>query len=112
MQAPLVQMTLPPGKRVGLITICASTLSPAHLAGAGAPLDTPFVGVERGKELFRVLIKAETDELDVALAEEDVIEAGKELVARHPDVGAIVLECANLPPYAAPLGGGAWPSRL
>ena len=31
------------------------------------------------------------------------MDAGKALVARHPDVGAIVLECTNMPPYAAAL---------
>jgi Asp/Glu/hydantoin racemase len=41
--------------------------------------------------------------MDVALAEHDVVEAGKALVASHPDVGAIVLECTNMPPYAAAL---------
>ena len=34
---------------------------------------------------------------------QDVVEAGKGLVARHPDIGAIVLECTNMPPYAAAL---------
>ena len=33
----------------------------------------------------------------------DIVDAGKQLVARHPDVGAIVLECTNMPPYAAAL---------
>jgi len=103
MQVPWVQATLPPGKRVGLVTVSGSTLSPAHLEGAGVPLDTPLVGTENGKEFFRVLIKAETDDMDIAQAERDVVEAGKELVARHPDVGAIVLECTNMPPYAAAL---------
>jgi len=50
-----------------------------------------------------VLVKAEKDDLDVALAERDVVDAGKELVTRHPEVGAIVLECTNMPPYAAAL---------
>ncbi|WGD54253.1 aspartate/glutamate racemase family protein [Bradyrhizobium sp. CB1650] len=103
MQVPWVQATLPPGKRVGLVTVSGSTLSPAHLEGAGVPLDTPLVGTENGKEFFRVLIKAEKDDMDVAQAERDVVEAGKELVARHPEVGAIVLECTNMPPYAAAL---------
>jgi hypothetical protein len=100
---PWVQATLPAGKRVGLVTVSGSTLTPAHLAGAGVPLDTPKVGTENGREFFRVLIKAEKEDMDVALAEQDVVEAGKELVAKHPDVGAIVLECTNMPPYAAPL---------
>jgi hypothetical protein len=103
MQVPWVQATLPPGKRVGLVTVSGSTLSPAHLEGAGVPLDTPLVGTENGKEFFRVLIKAEKDDMDIALAGQDVVEAGKALVARHPDVGAIVLECTNMPPYAAAL---------
>jgi Asp/Glu/hydantoin racemase len=38
--------------------------------------------------------------MDVARAEEDVLAAGLELMARHPDVGAVVLECTNMPPYA------------
>jgi hypothetical protein len=103
MQVPWVQATLPPGKRVGLVTVSGSTLSPAHLEGAGVPLDTPLVGTENGKEFFRVLIKAEKDDMDIAQAERDVVEAGRELVARHPEVGAIVLECTNMPPYAAAL---------
>ena len=103
MQVPWVQATLPPGKRVGLVTVSGSTLTPAHLEGAGVPLDTPMTGTENGREFFRVLIKAETEDMDVALAEQDVVEAGRQLVADHPDVGAIVLECTNMPPFAAAL---------
>jgi hypothetical protein len=103
MQVPWVQATLPPGKRVGLVTVSGSTLTPKHLEGAGVPLDTPLVGTENGKEFFRVLIKAEKEDMDMDLAERDVVEAGKELVAKNPDVGAIVLECTNMPPYAAAL---------
>ena len=103
MQLPWVQSTLPPGKRVGVVTISGATLTPAHLAAAGAPADTPLAGTENGREFFRVLIKAEKDDLDIALAEQDIVDAGTELVARHPDVGAIVLECPNMPPYAAAL---------
>lgn len=101
MQVPWVQATLPPGKRVGLVTVSAGSLSPAHLAGAGVPLDTPVAGTENGKEFFRVLIKAEKDDMDIDLAERDVVNAALDLVARHPEVGAIVLECTNMPPYAA-----------
>jgi hypothetical protein len=103
MQVPWVQATLPPGKRVGLVTVSGATLTPAHLEAAGVPLDTPVVGTENGKEFFRVLIKGEKDDMDIALAEADVVGAGRTLVERNPDVGAIVLECTNMPPYAAAL---------
>src|SRR3989440_4769679 len=58
MQVPWVQATLPPGKRVGVVTVSGSTLTPSHLEAAGVPLDTPVAGTENGRELFRVLIKA------------------------------------------------------
>ncbi len=103
MQVPWIQATLPPGKRVGLVTVSGSTLTPQHLAAVGVALDTPIAGTENGREFFRVLIKAEADDMDVALAAQDIVEAGKALVAQHPDVGAIVLECTNMPPYAAAL---------
>ncbi len=101
MQVPWVQATLPPGQRVGLVTVSSRSLTPAHLESAGVPVDTPVSGTEDGTEFFRVLIKAEKDDLDISLAEKDVVDAALALVARHSNIGAIVLECTNMPPYAA-----------
>ena len=103
MQVPWVQATLPPGKRVGVLTVSKASLTPAHLIAAGVPADTPIIGTEGGREFFRVLITAEKQDLDVALAEQDILTAGRELLAAHRDIGAIVLECTNMPPYAAAL---------
>jgi Asp/Glu/hydantoin racemase len=100
MQVPWVQATLPPGKRVGVVTVSASSLTERHLAAAGVALDTPIVGTEHGQEFFRVLILGEKQDMDVALAQQDILAAGQRLMAAHPDVGAIVLECTNMPPYA------------
>ena len=103
MQVPWVQATLPAGKRVGVVTVNKAGLTPRHLAAAGVPLDTPVTGTEGGREFFRVLIKAEKDDMDVDLARADILDAGRALVAAHPEVGAVVLECTNMPPYAADL---------
>jgi len=99
MQVPWVQATLPPGKRVGVVTVSAKSLTPAHLAAAGVPLDTPIAGTENGREFFRVLILGEKQDMDIGLAARDILDASGELVRRHPEVGAIVLECTNMPPY-------------
>ncbi len=72
----------------------------ALLEAAGVPADTPFIGTEDGQEFFRVLILGEKQDMDVGRAAADILEAGRRLVARHPDIGAIVLECTNMPPYA------------
>jgi len=99
-QLPWVQALLPPGQRVGIITVSAQSLTKRHLAAAGVPSDTPVAGTELGREFFRVLVRGEKPDMDVALAAADILDAGRTLVARHSDIGAIVLECTNMPPYA------------
>jgi hypothetical protein len=39
--------------------------------------------------------------MDVDLAREEHVRVARRLVADHPDIGAIVLECTNMPPYTA-----------
>ena len=98
-QVPLVQAALPAGRRVGVITVDARKLTPAHLAAVGAATDTPVVGTEVGSELTRV-IEQDLQVLDPAKACQDVLDAGEALIAKAPEVGAIVLECTNMAPYA------------
>ena len=100
LQVPWVERLLPPGRRVGVVTVEAASLTPRHLECAGARPDTPVEGTEDGAELTRVLLGDEL-ELDVDRAREDVVTAARRLVERNRDVGAIVLECTNMPPYAA-----------
>jgi Asp/Glu/hydantoin racemase len=99
MQAPLIERLLPPGRRVGILTISERTLSGRHLAAAGVAADTPVVGTDRGREFSRAILN-DAPELDVAAAEADILEAGVRLVAEHASVGAILLECTNMCPYA------------
>lgn len=101
MQVPWVQATLPANKRVGVVTVSGSTLTPAHFDGVGLAHDTPMTGTEGGQELFRVLIKAEKNDMDIDLACKDVVDAALHLVRKNSNIGAIVLECTNMPPYAA-----------
>jgi hypothetical protein len=99
---PLVHRMLPGGQRVGIMTVNAATLTPAHLAAAGVGPEVPVavVGMETEKEFTRVLLGDEL-ELDVDQAREEHVRVARRLVAEHPDVGAIVLECTNMPPYTA-----------
>jgi hypothetical protein len=107
MQVPMVQALLPPGRRVGLLTISAATLTPDLLAASGCPPDLPVVGTEDGEEFTRAILDNEP-ELDVEAARRDLVAAGHLLVEQHPEVGAIVLECTNMPPYAADVRAATW----
>lgn len=39
-------------------------------------------------------------ELDPQAAEAEMVHVAQRLIADHPETGAIVLECTNMPPYA------------
>ena len=101
MQLPWVEATLPPGKRAGIVTVNGAGITVRHLDGIGLPHDVPIRGTENGAEFFRTLILAEKDDLDPELACKDVVDAALSLTRDHPEVGTIVLECTNMPPYAA-----------
>ena len=102
MQVPMLQAVLPPGRRIGIITISRASLTQNHLNRANVPLDTPIVGTDGGRELSRVILDDEP-ELNVELARQDMIDAGRALIKEHDDIGAILLECTNMVPYAADL---------
>jgi len=100
MQVPLVKSLLPKNKKVGILTIHKPSLTEAHLKAANVPIDTPIIGTENGKEFTRVIINDEK-EMDVDLARQDHLDATEELLKKNPDIGAIVMECANMSPFAA-----------
>jgi Asp/Glu/hydantoin racemase len=102
MQAPLIESLLPSGKHVGILTVSAASLSAEHLAAAGVRPGTAVAGTDGGQEFTRVLLGNET-RLDVAAAEADILTAGEALVGKDGELGAILLECTNMAPYAAAL---------
>jgi hypothetical protein len=99
---PMVARMVRAGRAVGIMTVDATALGPRHFAGAGITADTPVVvaGMERGRDFAPVLF-GNMPELDVDAARREHVEVARELVERHPEVAAIVLECTNMPPYAA-----------
>ena len=102
MLVPLVHRMLPPGKAVGIMTVDASSLRPDHFTGAGITKDVPTViaGLETEKEFTRVLLDNQL-ELDIDIARQEHLAVSRRMVEAHPEIGAIVLECTNMPPYRA-----------
>lgn len=87
-------------QRPGVLTVDAASLGPEVLACAGAPVDTPVQGLQPGGSLQRTLLQ-DLPALDIDAARREVVEAAQRLVQRHPGLNSIVLECTNMPPYAA-----------
>mgnify|MGYP000695129104 CR=1 FL=1 len=99
LQVPLAyQMTRAP---VGVLTASAAALTDRHVAGAGAQ-GIPIVvqGLEDTEEFASVILRNERNGMDLAEIKREVLAAGRRLIERAPNVGTIVLECTDLPPYA------------
>lgn len=100
-QIPLMHRMSGMRGRVGVITARASALTPAHFAAVGAA-DTPIAvaGMEDQPEFSAVILRGERVEIDEATLATELVGVGERLRRDHPDVGSIVLECTDLPPYA------------
>jgi hypothetical protein len=99
LQCAWLASMLPPGRRPGIVTIDKAALTPAHLAAVDVPAGTPVESVDPRGEFATRLLNDEPS-LDIARAQEEVVAAAMRLTRMHPDIGAIVLECTNMPPYA------------
>jgi hypothetical protein len=91
-------------QRVGVLTISAQHLGEPYLQAAGVPAsrnaDVLVEGVEADGAFARAILGNEPS-LDFGGARRDVLAAARRLAARAPDFTDLVLECTNMPPYAA-----------
>jgi Asp/Glu/hydantoin racemase len=100
LEAHLARAVIRSDQKIGIITARRPSLTTAHLAGVGIqgyPL--AIVGMEAAQEFSAVFIGGRST-LDETKCRREMQSAAKRLVRSHPDVGAIVLECTNMPPYA------------
>ena len=102
LQVPFIFRTLAPGRKVGIITANKSCLTKEHFDSVGITSDIPLAvyGMEDQDE-FRTSILEEKGTLDSDLIEKEVTEVARRMVRENPEVGAVLLECSDLPPYAA-----------
>lgn len=90
------------GLRPAILTILTENLTEAHLQASGSRLDTP-IGAPDPKGHFCTQILGNHETMDKDAARQDVITAATNLMNKHTDIGALVLECTNMPPYASDL---------
>lgn len=93
---------LAPGRRCGVITADRAALGTDHLRACGVPEGTPIEGMP-ADGAFAHHILGDRPGIDEVAVRSELIEAGRALVRREPMLGAVVLECTNLAPYAAAL---------
>jgi Asp/Glu/hydantoin racemase len=100
LQIPLVQSLLPRGKRIGVLTADKEALTEDHFRSVGVAPGLPVVGMPPNG-VFRYNNRTGQPVVDREAQEAEVLGMAEELLTQHADIGAIVCECTNLPPYSA-----------
>lgn len=98
---PMLRQTLPPSRQIGILTVQSRSLTERHFEGAGwSPREIPVVVEGMDGRYFNERLIGNQLDFDLERMERDVVDAACTLVERHPDVGALLLECTNMAPYA------------
>lgn len=102
LQVPFINMLLGSDKKIGIITANAGSLTSTVLKPCGA--DLPGKIAIRGLEhcpYFSEAFIEEKGTLDSKKVEEELLDVTRQLIDDVPEIGALLLECSVLPPYAA-----------
>jgi Asp/Glu/hydantoin racemase len=107
LQVPFVSRSLKKGKKVGILIARASLARSNNykmLRSCGIDESIPYVirGMDESedKEIWRTQFRVGSG-YDPKKVEAVMVSEAKKMVSENPDVGAIVLECTEMPLYAA-----------
>lgn len=102
MQVPLVHRMLRPGQAVGVLTASSTSLSPDYLkAVGGGSVPVRIAGMEDQPEFCEVILEGRRDDLNPARLGQEVLGQAEALKRENPEIGALVLECTDLVPFAS-----------
>ncbi len=99
LQVRLVSGTLAAGKRIGIMTADSRNLGQRHFRGVGIEEIPKVVYGMEGTHFHDVFV-GNLPQLDQELACQNMVDTAKRMISEQLDIGAIVFECTNMPPYA------------
>lgn len=101
LQLPMVLAGLAPEQTVAVVTASGNGLSPALLELARVRPDDPVAvyGMD-AYPAFDEPYMQDSGVVDTEALESACFDLGRRIVNEHPNLGAVLLECAILPPYA------------
>jgi len=101
MQIPIILHALKPDEKVAIICASGQALSSAPAlknCGVDDLSRVVIAGSEHTSQMQNVL--QEKGHINNVKFEQELVGIAREAVAKNPDVGAFLLECTELPPYA------------
>lgn len=111
LQVPFAQQLIGPEKSVGILVAREEQMTPAHLKAVGIREDSNYViagaeGEGRCEEFSHLWYKPERTDPPGAYydkAEREFITEGVKFYRAHPEMGAMLLECTGMQPFARAL---------
>lgn len=108
LQVPLIQTVIGPTKKVGIICAQRQFLSEQHLRNVGINPGINYViagaqddyGVTEFDNLWNPQKRPAVPEAYYDKAEGQMVRCAREFVKTNPDIGAIMLECTGMQPFA------------
>jgi hypothetical protein len=104
MQVPMLLTSVGSNKKVGIMTASKKLLVPSPaLKYSGVSAEdiknrVVIYGNEDGTQMKK--ITGETGRFNPKAFEKELVALAVKMVKEHPDIGAVVLECTEFPPYA------------
>lgn len=108
LQVPFVQRVIGPKKTVGILCAQKCFLTDTHLENVGIDLNSNFViagamdeyGCTEFENLWNPEKRPARPEAYYNQSEKDMIAASVDFVKKNPDMGALLLECTGMQPFA------------
>ncbi|MBT6093918.1 MAG: aspartate/glutamate racemase family protein [Rhodospirillaceae bacterium] len=100
-QVPMVSRMLGGGRRIGVMTASADSLTAKHFQAVGADMaDVAIVGMDDQPEFRDVILDGKRHDMDLAKIEAELLDAADRLASTTPDLGAVILECTDMSHFA------------
>lgn len=99
-QLPLIYRSIKPSQRIGILCATGENLGPKILEECGASnIPIAVKGLEDKPEFKNITFSL--GQFNYDKMEKEVVDSALELIHQFPDIGAFLLECSDMPPFAA-----------
>lgn len=100
-QLPWIQSLIRPDQKIGILTANKASMTADLLKACGATrTDNLIIKDALKTDEFAAVVDMRGC-FDNTVAAREITDLAEELVAEHDDLGAILLECSDMPPYAS-----------
>ena len=102
LMVPLISRMISKTKKVGIIVASKSRLTEEYLKPAGIDESIAYriAGMDDCDEFNKCFMQARTTVLDIDRMRNEVVDLAQRFVQEHTDIGVLLLECSDLPPFS------------